>query len=92
MSDQHICVRWDQVPLGPNLVSPLQIESPIVEPGLPGAAVEFHPINDYLLVLKIVTVSKEILAYFSVILKAEIMVAGDDNLVGGGGAVCRGNR
>ncbi len=84
MGYQHIRILRDLIPLGPDFGASLQVESPIVEPGLPGAAVESHPVNSNFLVLEIDAVGQDLLAGFSVSLKTEIMVAGDDDLVGMG--------
>jgi len=84
MSDQYISVLRDQIPLGPDLGSSLQVESPIVEPGLPWAAVELDTVNDHFLVLEVDAVGQELLAGFPFLLEAEIMVAGDGDLMGVG--------
>ena len=87
MRDEYIYPLRNQIPLGPNLGASLQVESPVVEPGLPRAAVESHAFNCNFLVLQIDAVSEYFLTGLSVLLEAEIMVAGDDDLVGVG--LCR---
>jgi len=77
----------DQLPLGLDLRTALEVESPVVEPGLPGTAVELDTVNDNFLVLEIGAVRQELLAGFPVLLETKIMVAGDDDLVGVGQCV-----
>lgn len=81
MRDENIYPLWNQIPLGPNLGSPLQVESPIVEPGLPGGAVELDAIFSHFFILEVDAVGKDFFTSFPVTLKAEIVVAGDDDLV-----------
>ena len=81
MGDQHVCILRNQLPLGPYLGSSFQVESPIVEPGLPGAAVEFDTVIGHFQVLEIDAVGQDLFTCFPVLLEAEIMVAGNDNLV-----------
>jgi len=84
VSDQHIRILRDQFPLGSDLGTAFQVESPVIEPGLPGAAVELDTVDDHFLVLEIRAIGQELLAGFPVILETEVMVAGDDDLVGVG--------
>ncbi len=87
MGYQHVRILRDQIPLGPDLGSSLQVKSPIVEPGLPGTAVELYAINCDLLVLEIDSVGEGFFTGCFIFLKTEIMVAGDDDLVGMGQGV-----
>ncbi len=84
MGDEHIRSFQDLIPLGPDLCPTLQVESPIVEPGLPGAAVKLDAVDDDFLTLKVNTVGQEHLAGILVTLESEVMVAGDDDHLGVG--------
>ena len=84
MGDQYVRVFRDQLPFGLDLGSALEVKSPVVEPGLPGAAIELDTVNDHFLVLEIDTAGKKLFAGFSVFLEAEIVIAGDDDLMGVG--------
>ena len=62
MGDQRIRIHRDQLPLSPDLRVALQVESTVVEPGLPGATVELNPVDDQFLVLEIDAVGQKLLA------------------------------
>jgi len=81
VSDQHVHILRDQFPLGPDLDNALQVESPILDPGLRGAAVELDTVDDHFLILETDAVGKQLLAGFSVLLEAEVMVAGNNDFV-----------
>jgi len=84
VSYQHVCILWDQLPLGSDLRAALEIERPIVEPGLPGTAVELDTVDDHIQILEVNAIGQELLAGFLVLFKAEVMVAGNHDLVGVG--------
>jgi hypothetical protein len=51
MGDQDICIFGYEIPLGSDLRTALEVECPIEEPRLPGAAIEKDPLDGHSLIL-----------------------------------------
>ena len=58
--EEQIPQRRHPVPLGPDLRTSFQVEHLIVEPRLPGAAVDLDAIDDHFLVLEIDAVGQDL--------------------------------